>query len=53
VRSEQGTGGQNTAGGAGLGLYIVKRYVEAQNGRVQALDRPGGGTVIEVRLPLA
>ncbi|MDT7537179.1 MAG: two-component system, NtrC family, sensor histidine kinase KinB [Actinomycetota bacterium] len=53
ARSEQGAGGQRTAGGAGLGLYIVKRYVEAQQGRVAALAREGGGTVIEVRLPLA
>jgi signal transduction histidine kinase len=53
ARSEQGAGGQRTAGGAGLGLYIVKRYVEAQHGRVAALARAGGGTVIEVRLPRA
>ncbi|MBK5305665.1 MAG: HAMP domain-containing histidine kinase [Frankiaceae bacterium] len=53
VRSEQGDGPHPTAGGAGLGLYIVKRYVEAQNGRVSAHHREGGGTVIEVRLPLA
>jgi signal transduction histidine kinase len=52
VRSEPGAGGRET-GGAGLGLYIVKRYVEAQGGRVTALQRDAGGTVIEVRLPLA
>jgi signal transduction histidine kinase len=53
VRGEQGATGQPTAGGAGLGLYIVKRYVEAQHGRVRARGREGGGTVIEVYLPLA
>jgi signal transduction histidine kinase len=53
VRSDRGAGGEPTAGGAGLGLYIVKRYVEAQHGKVMALARPGGGTIIEVRLPLA
>ncbi|MCU1591024.1 MAG: multi-sensor signal transduction histidine kinase [Frankiales bacterium] len=53
VRSEPAIGGPSTAGGAGLGLYIVKRYVEAQRGRVTARRRDGGGTVIEVRLPLA
>jgi signal transduction histidine kinase len=53
VRSEHVGGGRGTAGGAGLGLYIVKRYVEAQRGQVTALPRAGGGTVIEVRLPLA
>ena len=40
------------AGGAGLGLWIVRRYVEAQGGQVAALRREGGGTVVEVRLPL-
>jgi signal transduction histidine kinase len=53
VRSEPGAGGRETTGGAGLGLYIVKRYVEAQGGRVTARQRDAGGTVIEVRLPLA
>jgi signal transduction histidine kinase len=46
--SEAGASG---AGGVGLGLWIVKRYLQAQRGRVAALQRPGGGTVIEVRLP--
>ncbi|MCW2573150.1 MAG: multi-sensor signal transduction histidine kinase [Frankiales bacterium] len=53
VRSEHVGAGRSTAGGAGLGLYIVQRYVEAQRGRVTALQRDGGGTLIEVRLPLA
>jgi len=52
VRSDRGVGADR-AGGAGLGLYIVKRYVQAQHGRVSARPRDGGGTVIEVRLPLA
>jgi signal transduction histidine kinase len=38
-------------GGAGLGLWIVRRTVEAQSGAVTAAPRDGGGTVIEVRLP--
>jgi signal transduction histidine kinase len=37
--------------GAGLGLWIVRRTVEAQAGSVTAAPRAGGGTVIEVRLP--
>lgn len=53
VRSEPGSALPASVGGAGLGLYIVKRYVEAQRGRVSAHRREGGGTVIEVRLPLA
>jgi signal transduction histidine kinase len=39
-------------GGVGLGLYIVRQLVEAQGGSVLAANRPGGGAVMEVRLPL-
>jgi signal transduction histidine kinase len=38
--------------GSGLGLFLVKRAVEAHNGTVQAQPRPGGGLVIEIRLPV-
>jgi len=37
--------------GAGLGLYLVRRIVERQNGWVSLRPRKGGGTVAEVRLP--
>ena len=37
--------------GAGLGLYLVRRIMERQNGFVSLRPRPGGGTVAEVRLP--
>jgi signal transduction histidine kinase len=39
--------------GAGLGLYLVRRLVERQNGWVSLRPRDGGGTVAEVRLPRA
>ena len=52
VRSSTRTPHDREAGGVGLGLYIVNRYVVAQHGRVRARPRDGGGTVIEVRLPL-
>jgi signal transduction histidine kinase len=39
--------------GAGLGLYLVRRIVERQNGWVSLRPREGGGTVAEVRLPRA
>jgi two-component system, OmpR family, phosphate regulon sensor histidine kinase PhoR len=39
--------------GAGLGLYLVRRLIERQNGRVFLRPRDGGGTVAEVRLPRA
>ena len=41
------------AGGTGLGLAIVKGFVEAQGGRVNAENRPAGGAVFTIRLPLA
>jgi two-component system, OmpR family, phosphate regulon sensor histidine kinase PhoR len=39
--------------GAGLGLYLVRKVVERQNGWVSLRPRDGGGTVAEVRLPRA
>jgi len=38
-------------GGAGLGLAICAWIVEAHGGRIEAADRPGGGTLVRVRLP--
>jgi PAS domain S-box-containing protein len=38
--------------GTGLGLAIVKRLVELQDGTVTLMDRPGGGTIAEVTIPL-
>jgi signal transduction histidine kinase len=43
--------GPSGPGGAGLGLWIVRRTVEAQGGQVTAAKRPEGGTVVTVRLP--
>jgi two-component system sensor histidine kinase KdpD len=40
------------AGGTGLGLAIVKGFVEAQGGQVKAGNRPGGGAVFMIRLPV-
>ncbi len=39
------------SGGAGLGLAIVKAIVERHMGRIEASDRPEGGTAITVWLP--
>jgi two-component system phosphate regulon sensor histidine kinase PhoR len=46
-------GDQRRFGGVGLGLYIVRRLIDRQNGWVATWPRDGGGTVVEVRLPRA
>ncbi len=38
-------------GGSGLGLTIMKGFIEAQGGTVSADNRPGGGAVFTIRLP--
>jgi PAS domain S-box-containing protein len=44
------TGDRRRFGGIGLGLYIVRQLARAQGADVAAASRPGGGTVMLVRL---
>jgi signal transduction histidine kinase len=41
-----------SSGGAGLGLAIVAEVVAAHGGNVTIGDRPGGGMLVTVHLPL-
>jgi signal transduction histidine kinase len=41
------------AGGVGLGLAIVHDIVDAHEGTVSVIDRPGGGAAVVVTLPAA
>jgi two-component system sensor histidine kinase CpxA len=40
-------------GGVGLGLAITERAVALHGGAIRAVNRPQGGLMIEIRLPLA
>jgi two-component system sensor histidine kinase KdpD len=39
--------------GVGLGLTVARGFAEAMGGRISAVDTPGGGLTIQVRLPAA
>jgi two-component system sensor histidine kinase KdpD len=44
---------RNTGTGVGLGLAVVKGFLDAMGGSVAAADTPGGGLTIKVTLPAA
>ena len=42
---------RNTGTGVGLGLAVVKGFLDTMGGSVAATDTPGGGLTIQVTLP--
>jgi two-component system sensor histidine kinase KdpD len=44
---------RNTGTGVGLGLAVVKGFLDTMGGSVTAADTPAGGLTIRVRLPVA
>jgi signal transduction histidine kinase len=46
-------GPERTGPGVGLGLSIVKRFVDAYGGEIEVGDAPTGGAVFTMRLPIA
>jgi two-component system, OmpR family, sensor histidine kinase KdpD len=45
-------GNPKTARGAGLGLAISRAIVAAHGGTIEVANRPGGGAIFRIRLPL-
>jgi len=48
---QRGTASSNTAVGPGLGLALVRRFVELHGGAVAMESKPGKGTTVTCRLP--
>jgi signal transduction histidine kinase len=40
------------AGGHGIGLFVVRRFLEEAGGRSWVAPREGGGTLVGLRMPL-
>ncbi len=47
----RGTSARGQASGFGLGLSLARRVAEAHGGSIRAANPPGGGALIELRLP--
>jgi signal transduction histidine kinase len=41
-----------TTGGTGIGLALVKKFIQAMEGRVKAFNNPGAGCTIALSLPM-
>ena len=48
---ERGSGREARQAGAGLGLALVKSFIELHGGSVELKSRPGAGTTVTCRIP--
>ena len=51
VVADRGAAAQ-AAGGHGIGLFVVRRFLEEAGGRSWVAPREGGGTLVGLRMPL-
>jgi signal transduction histidine kinase len=49
----EGSAGAGQRQGNGLGLFLVRRFLDAAGGHAWMAERPGGGTLAGMRLPLS
>jgi signal transduction histidine kinase len=52
VVADRGEGGRQAPGGHGIGLFLVRRFLEEAGGRSWVAPRAGGGTLVGLRMPL-
>jgi signal transduction histidine kinase len=52
VVADQGGGGQAAGDGHGIGLFVVRRFLDDAGGQSWVAPREGGGTLVGLRLPL-
>ena len=52
VVADRGDGADDAASGHGIGLFVVRRFLDEAGGRSWVAPREGGGTMVGLRLPL-
>jgi two-component system, OmpR family, sensor kinase len=52
VVADRGAGGAGAPSGHGIGLFVVRRFLEEAGGHAWVAERDGGGTMVGLRLPL-
>jgi signal transduction histidine kinase len=53
VVADRGAGAVGAPGGHGIGLFVVRRFLEEAGGHAWVAGRDGGGTMVGLRLPMA